>query len=147
MDILSGEYRLLLPGGGSFVHERTFILLRTEPVLLIRDRVSGNGRHTVCSRFHFAPGIRVTASQDGIEGSHVNQSQFTLSQLGESFGEVTVSKGWTSKTYATKNDIQIVEIKNSCLLPMQQWFAIALQGARQNFGQIRRRVEMESGLK
>jgi uncharacterized heparinase superfamily protein len=50
---------------GPVTHEREFQLKKARRTLLITDRLTGSGRHTLAWHFHLAPGVAVPAPRPG----------------------------------------------------------------------------------
>jgi len=147
-DRLLAAYSITLPDGTTAVHERLFVFLKDRQMWLIRDRISGTGRHTVETRFHFGEGIGVAplpnqpgcpstpfSRRDNVQPRPPNWCSVfhTLCRPGPNLLLVAFGDGdcvghiepaWLSRSYANRQPISVLRFVGSLPLPSQQWYVL-----------------------
>lgn len=116
-----GYSRLGMPLG----HERTFELLPAEGVLLITDRLTGEGRHCLSWHFHCAPGVEINAGNGSVMWMTHGNRLYGLASLDGLSGRS--SADWYSPSYGVKVPCQSINYEEVLTVPgtVERTFVIA----------------------
>jgi len=125
-DVLEAYYSLLLPDGSRVTHERRIVFAKDRGLWLIKDRVVGTGRHLVETRFHFAEGISIAGTGDGLFRTLCPAGpNLSLIALGPTPVAGQIESGWVSSAYAVKEPICVLRFVGSMPLPFEQCYLLA----------------------
>lgn len=125
-DVLEADYTVILQDGVSVRHTRRFVFLKHRGFWLIQDRITGSGRHTIETRFHFAEGLELTPVADrGYRTLCLSGPNLFLIALGTEPLNARIESGWRSSTYASKTEIRVLCFALRVQLPFNQWYILA----------------------
>ena len=91
------------------VHERLFRHEPSSRELLIADRISGSGRHSLKWHFHFAPGVAVSCDDDP-RAVALNLAQASFVMILPSGFRPMISPAWYSPSYGVRQACMALDI-------------------------------------
>jgi hypothetical protein len=98
--------------------ERTIVLDKAAPVFAIRDRVSGNGRHRVTSRFHLDPAVRAGVEGDVVVLNAGGRDAMFLTRAPDAGATVGLEESWVSPGYGRKVSTACIVVEADVDLPL-----------------------------
>lgn len=97
--------------------DRTIVLDKTAPVFVIRDRISGKGRHRVRSRFHLDPAVRAAPTESGVVlNASGRAANFVTSDADAA--AIRIEGTWVSPGYGRKVDTSCIVVDRDVDLPV-----------------------------
>ncbi len=103
--------------------ERTIVLDKTMPLCVIRDRMTGDGRHRMRSRFHLDPTVRTTPGDQGIMLTASGREVLFLSPAPDAGAAVRVETTWVSPAYGRKVSAACIIVEANAELPLTLEYA------------------------
>jgi uncharacterized heparinase superfamily protein len=104
-------------------HTREIVLDRREPLLAIRDRLSGRGHHEVTWRFHFVPGTVATIEGPAIRARIAGREAW-LTALDPVAGAWRIEDSWVSSRYGVREAAPVAVLTRAGTVPMAAGFAV-----------------------
>ena len=117
----SGYRRLVSP----VTHRREIVVDRTTPCVVVRDRLDGEGRHTLAWRFHLDPQITAVVEGRDLKLSSRSRDVWLRSDLPDTFTPA-LEPGWVSPSYGVKVPATVVVWKGTATLPISASHSFAL---------------------
>jgi hypothetical protein len=115
----SGYARLASP----VTCERTMVLDKTMPLLVICDRLMGAGRHRVCSRFHLDPAVHAASSDATVVLSVAGREAYFLTVAAPTSANVRLTQSWVAPRYGRKLPAVCIAVEADVELPLTLEYA------------------------
>jgi hypothetical protein len=117
------------------VHRRQFYFEKTENYWIVRDLLSGEGKHRLVWSFHFDAGIKLAVSDELTVETHCQDSaNLVLQPVSDVPLDLALEEGWISPSYGLKEKAWVARYSCHVEVPMSVTFLLYPYRAKQRGG-------------